>query len=249
MAKLLIVTPIFEQKEYCLHDFLKHLYSLNLPEWEHVIIDNSADNSFYRKIKLKYEKKFPKTAFHHVKRGSSSREALARAQSLGRKLFLEGNYTHFLSLESDIFPVQNAIKMLLFEMEDVITGWYNIGEEGVKVPCVTIPEYQEDTKVLGTRILGLKPHPKVAGKKYIDQHEIDEYQAEHKVGVIAGGMGCCLIKRYVLEKISFQFEVGLSGHSDIWFFNDCYRQGISVFVMPKAYCDHQNSPWSNVRDA
>lgn len=248
MAKILIVTPIYKEKEYCLKQFMKNLYSLNLPDWEHVLIDNSKTDSWIKKIEERYSKKFKNTKFLHVRRGKTSREALTRAQALGRKIFLDGDYTHFLSLESDIFPPKNGIKRLLVELEPVVTGFYYIGHDNIKVPCITIPKRQEDTNVIGTRLVGVKDHPEFPGKKYIDQEEIDEYKSFRKVGVIAGGMGCCLIQRHVLEEIQFQYEIGLDGHSDVWFFNACYRKGIPVFVIPEVECDHQNSDWRKVVD-
>jgi hypothetical protein len=246
--KLLIITPFYEGKLYCFKEFMDNLYGLSYQNWDHLVIDNTADESFHKRLAEEY-KDYNKTQFMYARRGKTTREALARAQRLGRDICLKGDYTHMLSLECDIFPHKDAIQRLAFNMKRVVTGVYLIGtEDTFRIPCITVFTTCEETGVLGTRLVGVKPHPEVPGKKYIDYDEVKEMLEPGLKRVAAGGMGCCLIHRSVLEKIPFMYEAGLDGHSDIYFFNQCFREDIDVYVDTRVICRHDNSDWRLVKD-
>jgi len=244
--KILVVTPIYEAKDYSLDKFLKNAEKIDYPNYDHVLIDNSANTNYWRSIKGKCAKRGIKV--YHVRRGKTSREALTRAQNKGRDLFLEGDYDYFLSLESDIFPPKNALKKLVMWGERVVSAAYLIGHGDKKLPCATVFHFKEDLGVMGTRLIGVKDHPDKPGKKYIDNDELNEFCEPGLRHVAAAGMGCCLIARSVLEKIRFMYEPGLQGHSDIYFFNDCVRNKIPAFVDTHIWCYHDNSDWNDVED-
>jgi len=232
--KILVFTPTYVGKDYCLEKFIQNCKNLTYPNFEHIFLDNSNDQGVYynklcRKLKPLGIKVF------RVQRGNSSREALARAQNKAREVFLAGNYEYLMSLESDIFPASNIMEALVWDNKDVVTGLYLIGEkEKVQTVCVTIPWENEKTGTMGTQV--------------VDPKDIGKWFRQGLKRCSAGGMGCCLMSRYVVEKIPFTYIPGHSAHSDVFFFNTANQLGFEVYVDTHLTCGHLNSSWDLVTE-
>ena len=80
------------------------------------------------------------------------------------------------------------------------------------------------------------------------KEEFPEFQKKNLIAVNGCGLGCTLIERKVIEKISFTYYPDLKGHSDIFFANEVWKNGMRVFVDTSVICDHRNVPWSEVKD-
>ena len=229
VPKVLIITPIYSEKEYCLKEFLSFARKINYPNFHHLFIDNSNDGGvFKRKLQILG------LNVVRVKRGATSREALTRAQAYGREKMLRENYDYMLSLESDVMHPPDIVQLLLYTAKDVVSALYMIGDDEIRIPCITLPKYNKTIKAWGTRLLL--------------PEEIPEYVHNGLQQVQAAGMGCCLIARRVLEKIEFYFDPRFRSHSDVYFFNDCFDAKIPVFVQTDILLDHQNSDWTKVKD-
>lgn len=230
LPRVLIFTPIYDKKEYCLQEFLEYANKLTYPNKRHIFVDNSPNLNFVCKLRRMGLEAY------HVERGGSSREGLARAQNLGRKILLEGDYDYMFSLESDIFCPPNIIERLMYHQLNVVSGLYMIGnrEEGIRVPCITI-EAKNEKGTIGTRLL--------------DPEEWFDYYNKGLKSVAAAGMGCNLIHRKVLEKLAFTYLPGHKAHSDVFF---CLRVKRDfnqlIFVDTDAFCEHKNSNWDLVKD-
>lgn len=233
--KILVFTPTYRGKDYCLDEFLENCKGFTYPNYDHIFIDNSIDELRYF---TKLKRKLQGTAItpYHVKRGNSSREALARAQNKAREIFLAGDYDYMLSLESDIFPGFNIMEALVWDNLDIVTGLYLIGDakEGTRWPCITIPWKNPATNTMGTQLL--------------PREEWQNYFKQGLKEVAAGGMGCCLMSREVLEKLPFTYIPGHSAHSDVFFFQKAARLGYTVWCDTNLTCKHLNSSWDLVKD-
>jgi hypothetical protein len=233
--KVLVFTPIYDKKDYCFDRFLENCQKFTYKNYEHIIIDNTSDGGTYFNRLL--EKCTPLgIKVYHTERGNSSREALARAQNFARKIFLDGDYDYLMSLESDIFPKPNIIDRFVLHNLDIVTAVYLIGDRSTEqvVPCITIDKKDPVLKTGGTRLLR--------------REERIEYLNKGLKQVAAGGMGCCMMHRNVLEKIAFTYIPGLSAHSDVFFFATARRYHIPVLVDTDVYCEHENSNWKDVVD-
>lgn len=227
LPKVLVFTPIYEAKDYCLKDFIAHSKKLTYGNKRHIFIDNSQGREYFTKLKRMGLDVF------HVDRGDNSRQALAAAQNKARSIALEGDYDYMFSLESDIFPPEDIIERLMMHVKPVITGLYFIGPQ-TNVPCITLPEYQESIKAFGTRLL-----------------KVDEFRDYIRKGlkrVAAGGFGTALIRRDIFEKTNFTYDYRFQGHSDIYFFNWCFNNKVPVYVDTDIVCEHKNSDWKEVKD-
>jgi len=234
LPKVLIFTITYEGKEYVREEFMDNMSKLSYPKssYRHIIIDNSPTLDYYNKLVSLYG---TENVFH-TERGANSREALARSQNVARKIAEVDGYDYLMSIESDILVPSNIVQKLLGRAKDVITALYHIGDRSVgqRVPCITLPEYHEELGAWGSRLL--KPG------------EFQEYQNNGLKLVHAGGFGCCLISRKIFTKFKFYFDPRVKGHSDIFFFQDCFVNKIPVYVDTNIFCEHKNSNWTLVRD-
>jgi hypothetical protein len=229
LPKVLIFTPIYEAKDYCLDMFIKHCKQINYPNYKHIFIDNSKGMKYTTKLQGKGLEAY------HITRGSNSREALARSQVFARQLALKEGYDYMFSLESDIMiPDGNILQRFIATNKKVISGLYFIGPHGTQIPCITLPEFDDSLGAWGTRLL--------------KQEEIPHYIGNGIQQVQAAGMGCCLISKEVFEKISFFYDPRFMSHSDVYFFNNCFESKITVWVDTNYVCEHENSDWTKVED-
>ncbi len=229
LPRVLIATPIYDKKDYSLDTFLQDVGKISYPNYEHILIDNSTTEEYAESLKARGIQNV-----YHIKRGSNSREALARAQNFARHYALDHGFDYMFSLESDIHPPADVIQRLLIHNKEVITGLYMIGI-GVDVPCITITEWVPKLMANGTRLL--------------TKEEADEVKkGMGLIPVHAGGFGCCLIKKEILEMFSFRYDPRFQSHSDVYFFSDLYTAGIQAWVDTDIVCEHERSDWNKVED-
>ena len=63
-----------------------------------------------------------------------------------------------------------------------------------------------------------------------------------KVGHV--GLGCVLINKQVLNKITFRIEEEYPEHSaDSFFANDCFDNNIDIYVDTSLIAKHENRKW------
>jgi glycosyltransferase involved in cell wall biosynthesis len=247
LPKVLIFTPTYDKKDYCIDAFVENALTINYPNKHHIIVDNSPTPEYSEQLKKRLA--HTNIEVYHVPRGKTTREALARAQNFGRRMAIDGGYDYMLSLESDIFCPPDVIQRLMRWAKPVVTGIYMIGdkERDLFLPCVTLFRYVDSFGMLGTRLLGVEG-TKEEKNQTMNWDEIEEFMKQPLQQVAAGGMGVCLMDIEILKKIPFMFELGLDGHSDIYWFNDCFRNKTPVFVDTTVQCDHDFSDWNAVKD-
>lgn len=234
LPRVLVFTITYEGKEYCRERFMSFINNISYPKshFRHIIIDNSPTEDYYNKLVSIYGSD---NVFRTL-RGNNSREALARSQNLARKIALEDNYDYLMSIESDIMVPPNIIQRLLQRGVKVVSSLYFIGDrsKNQRVPCIAIQEFHEDIGAWGSRLLLPDEYP--------------DYFNQGLKMVHTAGMGCCLINRDVFEKFIFYYDPRCPGHSDIYFFMECFIKKIPVYVDTDVLCDHENSKWSDVKD-
>jgi hypothetical protein len=231
LPKVLVWTSIYDKKDYCLEKFLKHAKELTYPNFDHIFIDNSQGLDYTKKLLG-----MGLTAYH-VERGNNTREALARTSNFARQKAIEGNYDYFFSLESDVFCHADTIQRLMSWGKDVVSGWYFIGNKksGMRLPCITLPWYDERLGAWGTRLL--------------KQEEFPDYLNKGLKQVQAGSFGVCLVHKNVFKKIPFTYDPRFKGHPDIYFYNELWMAKIPSYVDTHCVADHdQGEGWDKVED-
>ena len=147
---------------------------------------------------------------------------VAKQRNVGVKGFLKTDFTHLFFVDSDMILPKNALIKLLSTDKDVITGLYFQKKE---------------------------PFFPIIGKKSGDKLEwLVGYPQNSIIDVEYCGMGCCLIKRNVLEVMLpkldvigelpqfFSYANNLS--EDIFFCDKAMDSGFKIFCDTSVKCGH-----------
>jgi len=135
--------------------------------------------------------------------------------------FMRNKYDALLFLDDDVAPPKDAISSLLSAKQPFISASYPIYKNGqIKSAAYLISE----------------------GEQYqsYKQFLFDEVGIKKVDGV---GLGCCLIKREVFEKIGTNFNIQYNGaemttSEDLDFCNRARKAGISIHCDFNVVCDH-----------
>lgn len=232
--KVLITTPINVVKSYILYEWLEHIRELDYDNYDIFLVDNSLDTSFSKKIRdLGFD------CVHEPPSGREARHYMASSNERCRVKFLSSDYAFFLSLECDIFPPKDIIKRLLARDKDVVgtTFWTHQGHE-TQLQLLTIYEYHTD-------VINHKKEYKVRPLTFEEALLFIDGTCKP---IFANGIGCTLIKRWVLENIPFRIDPIDTGFADSFFHQDLWESGIPNFVDTSIIPRHQNSSWSAIAD-
>jgi hypothetical protein len=231
-AKVLLASPINIVKEYCLYDWLEMLRALTYKNLDIFLIDNSPSPEFAKKIN--------KLGFNCAWENPRTREiryVMCASNERTRVKFLAGDYTHFFSLECDIFPPKDIIEKLLAHDLDVVG--------------TTFFTYQgyESRLQLRTNYLFLQDnttHTRKYKVRYLSWGEAQLFMDGKVKYMYENGMGCKLLKRWVMEKIVFRIDPLDTGFADSFFSQDLWRNQIDNMVDTSIIPKHRNSNWNTV---
>lgn len=232
--KVLVGVTVYEDKDYIFDEFYANVKNLSYPNYEVLIVDNSATKKYYSKLKRRG------VPVVHVNRGANSRVAHAKSLNKIRDHFLAGDYEYWMSIESDLIPPVGIIERLMKHDKDTVGCMYNIGyadnTQEPPRPCLFVTVVNEETKSISTKNLNPKEGFGLFGKGVMPIHGC--------------GIGCSLVKRHILEKIPFQYntDVDTVMHSDVLFYMDMHNMGLQNHVDTDIFIPHFNSKWGNVKD-
>ena len=234
MKKIFIGIITFEGKNYIFDRWKENLD--NILTYTHeklredvvtkvVMVDNSPTEDYYNYLKDNFDGEVI-----HEKYIEETNANIANSRNRLRKEFLKTDYDYFFMLESDVLPQDKILVELLNHNVPVVSGYYLVGQ-GLrwKRPCVVMPFI-----------------PIEEARKLPENHVEISLSKERLVKVLQGSMGCCLIKREVLEKLNFFFLRAKNNyivHDDTFFFNECEINGIPVYVDSLQICNHFQSNW------
>jgi len=227
--KILILTPTYEGKDYCLEEFLSYCKEIDYDNYYHLWVDNT--------IGLSYTEKLKGLGLNvvHIERGNTAREAMSRSQEYGRRFALANGFDYMLSLESDVMPLPDCIERLMKHQLPVVGALYNIGNEGIRVPCITVSN-KTKLGLMGTRLL--------------EPEELNNYWDNAIKQVNSCGLGCTLIRKDVLKDTMFNFMPHLRQASDVLWANRVAMKGYPIFVDTTLFLFHRNNnaTSTNVKD-
>ena len=206
--------------------------------------------------------------------GMTAHEILAAKENIMRQRVLEGDYTHFLSLESDNIPKPDTLEILLAHEKDIVSATYFIrAQQEFGVPLKDMPlalemgrrhGFDEETVCYYVRnevipcVWGLYMTsvgmfaPRQRSRLWTIEDLIDAQQ--HKLVLIASaGLGCVLISKEVLLKTVFlnskEYENKYGGdvetHTDYLFYAEALKQGFDAFLDPNHIIKHLHRGMEN----
>lgn len=214
---------------------------MDYPFYDILIVDNSEDGEYKKKIE-EYGVWVIKSSHEPsvLKRIVDSRNAL-------RQYALEKEYDYFLSLEQDVVPPSDVIQRLLEGKQKVVSGLYfgftnkyefpNI-KPGTVVMPVAYKLFDNNEKTKEPRLQELR------------RFGINELNPPRKVAVRMAGLGCILIHRDVLEKITFRIEEGRLNTDDRYFSDDTFKLHVPLVLDTSVRCKHllsgKNWDWATL---
>ena len=116
--KVLVGCPTSNYKEYCLKEYAEAVKSLTYPNYNILLIDNSKDDIYLKKIN---------GIGLPAKKGPWFEGALKRiitSRNILREEILEKGYDYLLSLEQDVISPKDIIERLLRHKKQVISAIY-----------------------------------------------------------------------------------------------------------------------------
>ena len=251
-AKILIGCPTSDHKRYCIQQYLEGVKNIDYDNYDFVLVDNSQANDYIREIES-YGVKVVKSKYVEP-----ARVRIMESRNLLRKMFLEGDYDYFFSLEQDVVPPKDVLKRLISQNKEVISGvYYNIftnpqtGQQQMR-PLVWVSPSEEELEEIKLGKKGPVPQQKLLSGEWkredmTAQLSVEEVRESKLIEARMTGIGCMLIKRNVLEKI--QFRHGEGGFDDVYFCDDIISNGWKVMVDTSVKCEHLVQPgaWGKIK--
>ena len=154
--------------------------------------------------------------------GGTQNQILTTARNAIVNDLLAGDATHLVFVDADVVIPVHAIAALVEADKDIVTGIY-FQKEAPYLPLIMVKG-------------SLPKH----GKKKGLHSFIVEWPKDKIFPIDNGGLGCCLIKKEVFERIKapwFEWKEGESGE-DINFFMKAKAEHIDMFCHPQVLCGH-----------
>lgn len=222
--KILVAAPQASVKNYCFLDWYLNIKRLSYPD---ALIDVFLADNSDTKDNAEFIKSLGINVKYIPKKGRGIIEVMSECHQICLDEAIKGNYDYMLHLETDIFPKANILMQLMSHNKPITCGLYNILDGAYREPMIRLIEPKNNGYM---KAYGLSNEQ----AKYIDGNLLKVY---------SGGLGCCLIRKDVFDKVQFRSVEGISQHPDTWFAQDMYKQGIPIYVDTIALCEHRSKSW------
>tara|TARA_Y100000034_G_scaffold48752_1_gene60308 strand:- start:504 stop:1280 length:777 start_codon:yes stop_codon:yes gene_type:complete len=240
--KILVGSPVYDGMEYCFERFISSLKNIDYENFEILIIDNSRNDKFFKKIKKDKQIK----AIHLNPKEKYNRRRLVLSRNEIIKYALDNNFDFILMMDSDVIPPKNILKELINCEKDIVSGLYysfkRVGEVMKKLPIAwknfSEEEFQEISKKynLPSVVKSLENLPRHLTKEEIARKKLIE--------VVFPSPGCMLISKKVFSNIQYDLMIrnGKELGDDATFFENCKNEKIRMWCHPKIKCEHLEQP-------
>ncbi len=224
--KILLFCPVSNYKDYILWDWLKHIKKLTFKPLDILLIDNSNNTLYAQRIAAEGF-----NCIHvHRKPGESLLQVMANCYIIFREHFLKNNYDFWFSLECDIFPPVNIIEYLLCHRKQAIGATYFTRAHGHD-SLLTSDLMYIDNVTSDQPDTFFKDFARVNG---------------HPQKMPNPGLGCFLIHKSVLQKVSFHNKLKDEAGTDSQFWEDVWNAKIDCWLDTSLNVKHFNSLWENI---
>lgn len=226
IPKVLIATPTYEGKNYCLPQFIDNVVNFTYPKakCDFMIFDNSAKPDNAKMISEKYGVRCHWKDYS----GTTIIEKLALTHEAIRVHAINNHYDYLLHLESDVFPQEDVIEQLLWTKKDIVGVPYMLYGGGQR-RLVTQGYSEREAKDTGFI-------------SFLNISYVHHYFMDGTVKRVAtNGIGCTLMKVSRIKDIPFRFVVGDDAAPDTWFTRDLAYKNIPYYVHTGMLAFHWNT--------
>ena len=231
MQKVLVGCPTSFHKEYALSNYAQAVKSLNHPNYDILLVDNSKDGDYIKKIK--------EHGLNAIK-GPYFKSALKRiitSRNILRKHALDNNYDYLFSLEQDVLPSKDALSRLISHEKQVVSGVYFVYNI-LNGKRVLVPQ--------AFKILNNDGKEELPSMIPINEQE---FLNNKLIKIVSCGLGCVLIHKDVLKQIKFRYENKV--FDDRFFCIDLYKKNIHIYCDTSVKCRHlilnRQYPWNKIK--
>ena len=226
LPKILIGTPTYEGKNYCLEEFIDNVANFSYPRsrFDFVIFDNSSTPENAKYISKKYGVKVIWKDYS----GMGVIEKLAQTHEEVRLYAINNNYDYLLHLESDVFPQADVIEQLLWQKKNIIGVPYQLFGGGQRRVVTQPLKYWDVSHSISANILQLARH---------HQWWFDGTVKR----VSTNGIGCTLMKVKAIKNIPFRFVPENDSAPDTWFTLDLIANNVHYYVHTGMVAFHWNN--------
>lgn len=225
MARILVGCPTSEHKAYCLKEYASGINAHN-GEFDVLLVDNTSHEDYSAKIKAAGLPVVKGPFLEHA------RDRIVASRNILRQKVLDEGYDWLFSLEQDVIPQPDALQKLLNSGKDIVSGIYTKNYV-----------LEKDGKDVGRKEL---PLIWVFDKK-VRQLEMAELEPPRAIQAVLTGLGCLLIHRSVLEKVTFRWDPKHKGFDDAFFCHDAQKSGFKIWADTGIKCKHLEMDWKGIK--
>tara|TARA_R110002020_G_scaffold44348_2_gene127989 strand:+ start:3872 stop:4582 length:711 start_codon:yes stop_codon:yes gene_type:complete len=222
--KVLLAAPQHDSKKYSWKEWLYTVKNLTYPNYEVFLAENSEDDSFAKEIEKEG------ITVKRVKNDKGVMYRLADAHNACRTYALKNDFDYLFHLETDVIPPLDVIERLLNHGKLIVSGCYDIWHGKIRKAMVQLDD-DFDRSIRAYRTV-----------TFADEQEPLLFNG-HLRRVYHAGIGCILISKKVLEKVTFRYIEQQGMSADTWFANDCYKYDIPIYLDTTIQCEHWNFNW------
>jgi hypothetical protein len=236
--RVLVSSPTAAAKNYCFESWIDNVMGFSYPEFDIALYDNTEDGGKNCEYLNSYVKnnygslhnfKAVNSLIKHNEKISSVIAKLCLSHNDCRGNTLIGGYDYLFHLETDVFPPKDVIERLMFRGKNVIGGVYDIDSGKHRVPMIT------------ERIEIKKNYVSVF---WTGRHGNNVRLFDGNIHEVAQiGLGCVLISKKALERITFRYDPNRNCHPDTFFSEDCAKKKIPTHIDTSIVCRHENVAW------
>ncbi|HIH26229.1 glycosyltransferase family 2 protein [Candidatus Woesearchaeota archaeon] len=256
--KVLVGGPVSKNHEYSTDKFIKCLKELDYPNFDILLIDNSDSDEFFNKYKDKVNMIRDGSQF------SSIKKRMVYCRNLMREKVLKENYDYFFDVDQDVLLPKDALKKLVSDNKEVITGIYYsyFSHNGVEKKLPVLYGYfskdQQQEILNNVDLIKARNHQfyntlvkenfNFSGiRRQLTEEEVDN---DDLIEIKMCGTGCLLVHRSVLEKLEFRENLD-GGFDDVIFCKDIIEKlNLKIYSNNSVKCGHlvRERPWHWARD-
>jgi GT2 family glycosyltransferase len=232
IPKILISAPTSINKRYCDAEFISHAKAFSYPNKEIFLVDNSPTPHYSEELK-----ELGVDVAYVNPKGRPLKETMTICNNIIRDKVLNEKIDYLFSLETDHFPPTNILEVLVSYDKPVVSIPYFIGHGSERHLLLrTLVESKIDTQKLIESQLS-----------FLDGFFFVNGQLNQ---IYSCGIGAMLVKREVLEKVSFRTQTDnhTDCHADTFFNMDIYKAGFDNMSETSLLSWHYNSDWGTVID-
>jgi hypothetical protein len=222
--KILIGCPAYEGHFYCLGEWVKNVKSFDFPNFDIILVDNSKGSKYFNRIK-RLGMKCLKSEYH-----PRPNIRLAKAREKLHNYAIKNRYDYLFSVEQDIFPKRDVLKKLILDQKDIVAAPFILED--------FLDEKLRRRKDWLVSFSGIKKYAvtKDGVKRSLWYLESELKKLRVKLFQVKNcTFGCTLIKTDILKKIKTRIDPRLNKPDDAYFFKDCRKAGIRVYIDTSLY--------------